>query len=77
MFVLDIEKDVLEYPELLLEFDEQKSSKAHQPSHTHDRIDIIDGSKTWITARVNWRSKVRKLLWNLGKDFPKPKEMSI
>lgn len=77
LFDLDIEKDVLEYPELLLEFDEQKSSKTHRPSHTHDRIDIIDGSKTWITARVNWREKVRKLFWDLGKDFPKPKGMSI
>lgn len=48
LFDLDIEKDVLEYPELLLEFDEQKSSKVHRPSHTHDRIDIIEGSKTWI-----------------------------
>jgi hypothetical protein len=33
---LDIEKDVLDYPELLLEFDESQ-----RPSHTHYRIDIV------------------------------------
>lgn len=61
MFVLDLEKDVLEYTELLLEFDEQKSSRAHRPSHTHNRIDIMAGSKTWTAARLNWCLKVRKL----------------
>ena len=77
LFDLNIEKDVLDYPELLLEFDEPKHSKVHRPSHTHDRIDIIEGSKSWISARLDWRTKVRRLFSDLGKDFPKPKGTSI
>ena len=77
LFDLDIEKDFLDYPELLLEFDEPQHSKSHRPSHTHDRIDIIEGSKSWISARLSWRSKVRRLFLDLGKDFPTPKGTSI
>lgn len=77
LFDLDIEKDVLDYPELLLEFDEPQNSKTHRPSHTHDRIDIVDGNKSWIEARLNWRMKVRRLFSDLGKDFPSPKGKSI
>ncbi len=76
LFDLDIEKDVLDHPELLLEFDEQ-NSKSHRPSHTHDRIDIVEGSKTWAEARLNWRMKVRRLFSDLGKDFPNPQGRSI
>lgn len=76
LFDLDIEKDVLEYPELLLEFD-QPQNKSHRPSHTHDRIDVVKGSKTWIEARLSWRMKVRKLFLDLGRDFPNPKGISI
>lgn len=77
LFDLDIEKYVLDYPELLLEFDEPQNSKAHRPSHTHDRIDIVEGNKSWIEARLNWRMKVRRLFSDLGKDFPSPKGKSI
>lgn len=75
LFDLDIDKDVLDYPELLLEFDEPQKSKSHRPSHTHDRIDIVEGNKSWIEARLSWRSKVRRLFTDLGKDFPKPKRI--
>jgi len=75
LFDLDIEKDVLEHPELFLEFDKPQS-KSHRPSHTHDRIDIVEGSKTWTEARLSWRMKVRKLFSELGKDFPNPQGKS-
>lgn len=77
LFDLDVEKDVLEHPELLLEFDEPQHSKSHRPFHTHDRIDIVEGSKTWTEARISWRMKVRKLFSDLGIDFPKPKGKSF
>ena len=76
LFDLDIEKDVFEHPEMLLEFDKPKN-KCHRPSHTHDRIDVIEGSKTWIEARLSWRMKVRKLFSELGKDFPNPQGKSV
>lgn len=72
LFDLDIEKHVLEHPDLLLEFDEPQKSKSHRPAHTHDRIDIIEGGKSWIEARLSWRLKVRKLFSDLRKDFPNP-----
>ena len=72
LFDLDIEKDILKHPELLLEFDEPKKDKSSRPIHSHDRIDIVEGSKTWTEARLKWRMKVRKLFSDLGKDFPKP-----
>ena len=76
LFDLDIEKDVLEYPEMLLAFDKPQN-KSHRPSHTHDRIDVIEGSKTWTQARLSWRMKVRKLFSELGKDFPNPQGKSV
>jgi len=78
LFDLDIEKDVLDHPDLLLEFDEpQQNPKNQRPSHTHDRIDIVEGNKSWIAARLSWRSKVKRLFSDLGKEFPKPKGIKI
>ncbi|QOW09932.1 hypothetical protein Q73A0000_05935 [Kaistella flava (ex Peng et al. 2021)] len=72
LFDLHIEKHVLEHPDLLLEFDEPQNSKSHRPTHSHDRIDIVEGGKSWIEVRLSWRLKVRKLFSDLGKDFPNP-----
>lgn len=77
LFDLDVEKNVLGHPELLLEFDEPQHTKSHRPFHTHDRIDIVEGSKSWTEARISWRMKVRILFSYLGKDFPKPKGKSL
>lgn len=41
LFDLDIEKDLLEFPEMLLEFDTQKNTFERRPSHSHDRIDVL------------------------------------
>ena len=72
IFDLDIEVNPIDKPELLLEFDNAKSSKQNRPSHSNDRIEILESSKTWQMARLNWRSKVRQLFSHLGKDFPTP-----
>lgn len=77
LFDLDNEKSPVENPELLLKFDKTTAHKNHKPIHTHDRIDLITGSKTWTEARINWRLKVRQLFSQLGEEFPKTKGLDI
>jgi hypothetical protein len=77
IFDLDNEINPIDKPELLLEFDSVKISKNNKPSHSNDRIDILESSKTWQIARLNWRSKVRRLFNHLGKDFPAPTDIRI
>ncbi|MDR6968192.1 putative nucleotidyltransferase component of viral defense system [Flavobacterium arsenatis] len=76
IFDLDKNESVLENPELLIRFDNTINSPRF-PAHTHDNINIAKDSKTWIEARINWRSKVRQLYTYLGKDFPGPKGIDI
>lgn len=77
IFDLDLEVNPLDKPELLLEFDIIKSSKQNSPSHSNDRIEILENCKNWQMARLSWRSKVRRLYEHLGKDFPGPKGIKI
>lgn len=77
IFDLDIEVNPIDKPELLLEFDNPKSSKQNRPSHSNDRIEIVESSKTWPMARLSWRAKVRRLYEHLGKDFPAPTGIKI
>lgn len=72
IFDLDNEINPINKPELLLEFDSVKISKQNRPSHSSDRIEVLESSKSWQLARLNWRSKVRELYNHLGKDFPAP-----
>lgn len=76
IFDLDKNESVLDNPELLIRFDNTVGSSKF-PAHTHDNINIVKESKTWIEARISWRSKVRQLYNHLGKDFPKPKGIDI
>lgn len=76
IFDLSRNNTPVDNPELLLKFD-NNSDYSKFPSHTNDTIKIIDGSKTWIEAKISWRSKVRKLYNHLGKDFPGPKGIKI
>ncbi len=70
LFDLDISKNLIDCPEMLLEFDEIKKTKTFHTSHTHDRIDIFKHNKSWSEARIHWRQKVRQLFRNLNKPFP-------
>lgn len=76
IFDLDKNQSVLDNLELLISFDNITASSKF-PTHTHDNIKITEGSKTWIEARISWRSKVRALYDHLGVDFPKPKGIDI
>jgi Nucleotidyl transferase AbiEii toxin, Type IV TA system len=61
----------IDNPELLLKFD-NNSDYSKFPSHTNDTIQILENNKTWLEAKISWRSKVRQLYNHLGKDFPSP-----
>ena len=83
--IFDLSKNniPIDNPELLLKFDDN-SDYSKFPSHSKNTIQTIEGSKTWIEAKISWRSKVRRLYNYLGKDFnpdltnAKPKdEMSL
>ena len=76
IFDLNQNKSPIEYPELLLNFD-NISSRVNMPMHSHDNINIVDGNKSWIESKISWRSKVRKLFNHLGKDFPGPTEIKL
>lgn len=77
IFDLDDEVSPIDNPELLLEFDSVASNSNSRPFHSHDRIDLVEGSKSWILARTEWRSNVRQLFNHLEKDFPSPKGIDI
>lgn len=70
IFDLDNEESPITDPALLLKFDKSLNPKPFRPSHTNDRIDVIQGQKTWLLARLSWRRKVRHLYDNLGFPFP-------
>lgn len=69
IFDLDNETSPIDDPSLLLEFDNKKASSS-KPSHSSDTIDILENSKTWISARLDWRIKMRKLYSHLKLKFP-------
>lgn len=77
IFDLDGEVSPTENPQLLLDFDNPKQGNSSRPNHSSDVIEIVDDSKTWVTTRIEWRSKMRRLYRHLGLPFPKPKGRSI
>ena len=61
IFDLDQSVDPLKSPAVLLEFDQvQRRGVKDRPSHSHDRIDIIEGNKNWLSAKASWRRKVKE-----------------
>jgi hypothetical protein len=76
IFDLDKNKSVIDNIELLIEFDSTLGTSKF-PTHTHDNIKIIEGAKSWIISKINWKLKVRELYRHLGKDFPGPKGINI
>lgn len=73
IFDLDKEESPIDNIELLIEFDSFKKISSSKPNHSNDRIDYIEGSKTWREARYSWLRKVRSLYRELGIPYPKPK----
>ncbi len=78
IFDLDGDKSPIDNPSLLLSFDNTVAkAKSSRPMHSENTIDIIEGSKSWILARMEWRIKMRKLYKHLDIDFPTPKGTPI
>lgn len=73
IFDLDKEISPLDEPLSLLKFDEGdlKGNKL-RPHHSQNRVDIVEGKKSWLATRSSWRKKVRVLFdeWNIP--FPNP-----
>lgn len=73
IFDLDKEISPLDEPLSLLKFDEGdlKGNKL-RPHHSQNRVDIVEGQKSWLATRSSWRKKVRVFFdeWNIP--FPNP-----
>lgn len=73
IFDLDKEISPLDEPLSLLKFDasDLKGNKS-RPHHPQNRVDIVEGQKSWLLTRSSWRKKVRVLFdeWNIP--FPSP-----
>jgi hypothetical protein len=72
IFDLDDKKSPVQFPELLLKFEQPTRLKNSRPDHSHNRIELVEGNKTWMQARSSWRKKVRQLFNQLDLDFPAP-----
>lgn len=78
IFDLDKEQSPVGKPELLLKFDSPSNTgNRSKPSHTHDRIFIVEGKKSWTVARSAWRRKVRLLFNHLSFSFPDTEGIDI
>tara|TARA_R110002124_G_scaffold5301_1_gene33065 strand:- start:72186 stop:72956 length:771 start_codon:yes stop_codon:yes gene_type:complete len=78
IFDLDGDTSPIDNPLLLLSFDNAAAKvKSSRPIHSDNTIDIIEGRKSWTTARLEWRAKVRKLYRYLDIEFPGPKGLSL
>ena len=76
IFDLDKQLSPIDNPDLFLKFDDVQVSM-RMPSHSHDNIHIVEGSKQWASSKIDWRTKVRSLYSYLGMRFPSPKGMRI
>lgn len=73
IFDLDKEISPLDEPLSLLKFDagNLKGNKL-RPHHSQNRVDIVEGQKSWLVTRSSWRKKVRVLFDELHIPFPNP-----
>lgn len=77
IFDLDGDESPIDNPQLLLNFDGVLKTNTSKPIHTNDRIDITEGSKTWIASRITWKQKVRELFRYLEIAYPSAQGRSI
>ncbi|GEP94247.1 hypothetical protein CCY01nite_05070 [Chitinophaga cymbidii] len=67
LFDLDGRQNPAEDLNLLLEFDDNRYSEIpNRPNHSNDNIDIMPHSKSWTSARINWKMKVKELMHKRG-----------
>ena len=66
LFDLDDRQNPTENLGLLLEFDDRYSEIPNRPNHSNDNIDIMPHSKSWVSARISWKMKVKELMHKRG-----------
>lgn len=69
IFDLDEEECPTQNPSLLLKFDGNVSQNRIKPMHSNDNILIVKGGKTWVSVKISWRMKVRRLFNHLKIEF--------
>jgi hypothetical protein len=78
IFDLDGEISPLDNPLTLLKFDESENKGSRsRPHHSQNRVDIVQGEKSWPVARSSWRKKVRVLFDQLNITFPGPASSDV
>lgn len=65
IFDLDKEPDPVDDPYTLLKFDKKKFKNSRH-FHAHDNIKVTPKAKSWIEAKIYWRTKVRDLYTKLN-----------
>lgn len=73
IFDLDKEISPIDDPLRLLRFEYPTNPNDKRPLHSDRRIKIIEGQKSWLTARSNWKRKVRAYFREIDVEYPKPK----
>lgn len=72
LFDIDDDENPLEDVALLLAFDkEDYARRDRRPNHTHDNIDILEGSKSWREARRSWMGKVKDYMQANNLELPR------
>ncbi len=63
LFDLDHSKSPLDDISILLPSDETVfNSSDSRHTHSSDRLDILEGGKTWLTAKLSWKRKIQHLI---------------
>jgi hypothetical protein len=70
IFDLDKEISPVIEPLRLLQFEYPNNPNKTRPSHSDHRIKIIAGQKSWVTARSNWKRKVRAYFREINIEYP-------
>ena len=66
IFDLDEEECPTQNPSLLLKFDGNVSQNRIKPMHSNDNILIVEGGESWVSVKISWRMKVRRLFRHLN-----------
>jgi len=65
LFDLDQKGNPLNDINILLSYDDvDYMASDNRHSHSTDRLDIFESSKTWMAAKQSWRKKVKRLTWS-------------
>lgn len=70
IFDLEGEQSPVDYPLLLLKFEENRAADKRLPGHSTGLIRTMADGKNWLVVRSSWRRKLRKYYDQIGVEFP-------